>query len=162
MSFFYTSAAGLIDLIVFAAVSAIVLAAGVPRARLGIAIMWAVYLADRLALAKAPYDLIMVTGSAVELAAMFLTVALVRNKLGGALATLAFVKMAAYTACMAGLAGFDEMATAATLAVYAQLLLLAGLGMPWHGLFKDFRHHRHGGLADHRMAAVVARRGPSR
>ena len=162
MSFLYTTPAGAIDAAVLAAVCGLVLWTGKPGARVIAGVMLAVYLADRAFLSSMPLDLLLPFSAGAELLAMAVVLALVNDRLGRSVAALCFVKMLAYAACLYSFIGFGAMAAAATIGAYLQMMLLIGLGVPWHGLgiFKGLRDHGDSRPIATRLVAVVARKSP--
>lgn len=159
MSFFFTTTAGAVDLAIMAIICGLALWLGRPGARVIAGILIAVYLADRAFLAM-PLDLQMPFGAGVELLAMVLALAMVPDRLGRSVALLCFGKMLAYAACLYSLIDFGGMAALATIGAYLQMLLLLGLGVPWHGLFKNIRGDGNHRFAGPRLVRVVARKGP--
>ena len=162
MSFFFTTAAGAVDAGVLLAVFLLVLRFGRIGAKVIAAILVAVFLADRAFLSTMPFGLQMPFGAGFELLAMAACLALVNDRLGRSVAALFFVKMLAYAACLYQFIDFGGMAAVATIGAYLQMMLLIGLGVPWHGLFKGLRNHGDIRSVATRLVAVVARKSSPR
>ena len=126
MGFLYDSPAGAVDLAVLALACLAGAVFGAPQIRRLSAVMAAVFLYDRAILNMVDGNMLPFLASLGCLASALFVVRGCTLKIARAFALLSVVKMAVYTAMLAGLLGFDAMATCAAIAAYCQLLLILG------------------------------------
>jgi hypothetical protein len=124
MSFFFTTPAGAVDLVALLLVSAVAACAASRRGVVFAGAMCAVFLAHRALLQIGDLYGMMTAGGVADFLAILAVLALVPGRWGRSMAALFALKITAYAAVVISILSFDAMASAVTVLVYFQLLLI--------------------------------------